>query len=227
MASAELRARVLVLGGGDGLAVRELLRYPDVERITLVDLDAAMTDLARTTPWLRDLNGGSLDSPKVEIVHEDAFVWLAEASPRPAAYDVAIVDFPDPNNFALGKLYTVRFYKLLRAMLSDRAKVAVQSTSPLTARRSYWCILRSLEAAGFAVLPYHALIPSFGEWGYALASPAPLEAPRHVMGGLRYLTDDTLATLFVIPKDMSPVDVELNRLNDQRLVRYYEEEWKR
>jgi spermidine synthase len=225
-AAAPRRARVLVLGGGDGLAAREILRHADVERVTLVDLDAQMTDLARTLPALRRLNEGSLDSPKLEVIHADAFVWLAEAPPV-EPFDVAIVDFPDPNNFALGKLYTVRLYKLLRGRLRDDAVVAVQSTSPLVARRSFWCVVRSLEAAGFFVRPYHALVPTFGEWGFALASARPFDVPAHAPAALRYLTDATLVSLFAWPPDMGPVDVETNRLNDQALVRYYEEEWKR
>ena len=226
-AAAPRHAEVLVLGGGDGLAAREILRYPDVRSVTLVDLDRAMTDLSRTLPFLRELNEASLDSPRVHVVNDDAMVWLAE-SPRGAApFDVVVVDFPDPNNFALGKLYTTRFYKLLRARMADDAVVVVQSTSPLAARRSYWCIVRTIEAAGLLTRPYHAHVPSFGEWGYVLASPRALGAFAALPAGLRYLTDEALPSLFLIAPDMGPVPVEINRLNNQILVRYYEEEWQR
>ncbi|MBX3188670.1 MAG: polyamine aminopropyltransferase [Labilithrix sp.] len=225
---AKKKANVLVLGGGDGLAVREILRYPDVESVTLVDLDAGMTELARDLPLLRDLNGASLHAPRVSVVNDDAMVWIGEERPGvPRAFDVVIVDFPDPNNFALGKLYTVRFYKLLRARLAEGAIVAVQSTSPLVARRSFWCVIRSMEAAGFVVRPYHALVPSFGEWGFALAAIEPFPVPARVPSGLKYLTDEGVASLFEIAPDMSAVPVEVNRLNNQMLVRYYEEEWQR
>ena len=189
-----------------------------------------MTDLARELPLLRDLNGRSLEDPRVRVVNDDAMVWVGE--PRegfPVRFDVVIVDFPDPNNFALGKLYTVRFYRLLRERLSEGAVVAVQSTSPLVARRSFWCVVRSMEAAGFSVRPYHALVPSFGEWGYALAISGAGEVPlpAHAPAGLRYLTDSSMASLFDLTPDMSAVPVEVNRLNNQMLVRYYEEEWQR
>jgi len=217
--------RVLILGGGDGLAAREVLRYPGVREIVLVDLDPEMTRLAVENPLLSELNQGSLRSERVHVVNEDALIWLGEGRDL---FDVALVDFPDPHNFSLGKLYTTRFYGLLRRRLDPEHGVAsVQSTSPLMARRSYWCINRTLEAAGFQVLPYHALVPSFGEWGFALAALRPIEPPQRVMAGLRYLDDRTLASLFVLGPDMAPLDAEINRLNNQALVHYYEEEWRR
>jgi spermidine synthase len=220
---------VLVLGGGDGLAVREILRWPDVLSVTLVDLDPGMTELARDLPKLRDLNGSSLSDPRVRVVNEDAMVWLGEAHEgMPAKFDAVVVDFPDPNNFALGKLYTVRFYRMLRERLGEGAVVSVQSTSPLVARRSFWCVVRTMEAAGFGVRPYHAFVPSFGEWGYALASADGLPTmPTRLPPGLRYLTEAQLASLFELAPDMGPLEAEPNRLNNQMLVRYYEEEWQR
>ena len=233
MAAAPRRARVLVLGGGDGLALRELFRWPEVEHVTLVDLDPAVTRVARRL--FADLNAHSLEDPRVELVHDDAMVWLDErqraapASGDALPYDVAIVDFPDPNNFSLGKLYTRRFYRLLRTALADDATVAIQSTSPLFARRSYWCITETVREAGYAVRPYHATVPSFGEWGYVLASPRPFDAPSALppplpAAELRYLSDALLPTLFVFPPDMGPLEVETNHLNDQALVRYYDAE---
>jgi spermidine synthase len=230
-AAAERRAKVLVLGGGDGLALREIYRHPEVESVTLVDLDRAVTDLASTLPILRDLNQRAFDDPRTHVVHDDAMAWLAERPRGP--FDVVIVDFPDPNNFALGKLYTRRFYALLRRAVHEGSAVVVQSTSPLVARKSFWCVVETMESAGFSVRGYHANVPAFGEWGYALARLAPFEPPTRLgldgRGGasapLRYLDDASLAALFVLGPDMARVEVETNRLNDQMLVRYYEDEW--
>lgn len=219
--------RVLVLGGGDGLAVREVLRHPGVSEVVLVDLDPEMTTLAVQNPLLFELNRGSLRDPRVKVVNDDAFVWLAEAGPQAGLFDVALVDFPDPHNFSLGKLYTRHFYQLLRGRLDPQGVVAVQSTSPMFARRSFWCINRTLESAGFQVRPYHALVPSFGEWGFALGALQPFAAPQEPLPGLRYLDGPTLASLFVLGPDMAPLPAEVNRLNNQALVRYYEEEWRR
>jgi len=217
--------RVLVLGGGDGLAVRELLKYPELEEIQLVDLDPAMTGLARSFPLLRELNRDSLSSERVHVTNEDAYTWLARDH---GTFDAAIVDFPDPNSFALGKLYTTHFYRLLRHALRPGAPAVVQGTSPLMARSSYWCVARTLEAAGFSVRGYHAAVPSFGEWGFLLARDAPFDVPARLPPlELRFLTEGSMAAMFVFPADMSRVPTEVNRLDNQILVQTYEREWRR
>lgn len=233
--------KILILGGGDGLALREILRWPQVAQVTLVDLDPDMTRLSERFAPLQRLNEGAFSDPRVQVVNADAMTWLAD---NPGQYDVALVDFPDPNNFALGKLYTRSFYKLLRARLRPDGVAAVQSTSPLFARASFWCIVRTLEAAGFATLPYHVAVPSFGEWGFTLVRNATGElsdtsdtarwapsislaaAPEAVTGRLRYLNDAALRGLFDLPADMQPLPVEVNRLDNQTLVRTYEHEWR-
>ncbi len=224
MALAPGARRVLVLGGGDGLAARELLKYPGLE-IDLVELDPAMIDLAKNFPLLRELNQGSFRSPRVHLHAADAYQWLQANRER---FDAAIVDFPDPNNFSLGKLYTSYFYRLLRRSLAPGAPVVVQSTSPLMARQSFWCVARTLEAAGLATHAYHVAVPSFGEWGYVLAMDRPFEPPARLADvPLRYLNDSFLPTLFVFPSDMDRVPVDVNRLDNQVLVQYYDAEWKR
>lgn len=215
--------RVLILGGGDGLALREVLKYSSVEQVTLVDLDREMTRLARSFDRLTKLNGRSLFDRRVHVVNDDAMVWLAR---NRGTFDVVVVDFPDPNNFSLGKLYTTRFYRLLRARLAPGGAVAVQCTSPLHARRSYWCIVRTMESVGFHVQPYQTTVPSFGVWGFAVAKLRPFDRPQTVSAPVRYLDEPTLASLFVFPPDMGPVPVEINQLDNQILVRYYEEEWR-
>ncbi|HEX8283845.1 MAG TPA: polyamine aminopropyltransferase [Pyrinomonadaceae bacterium] len=217
--------RVLVLGGGDGLGLREVLKYPSVEEVTLVDLDPDMTELSRRFPPLARLNRGAFDDPRVRVVNEDAMIWLEQDGPP---FDAALVDFPDPNSFALGKLYTTRFYGMLKRRLAPDAAVAVQSTSPLFARSSYWCIVRTLEAAGFSVRPYYTAVPSFGVWGFALARRAPFEVPSRAPAvELKFLDDRALPAMFMLSADLGPVPVEVNRLDNQSLVRYYEAEWRR
>ena len=219
--------RVLILGGGDGLALREVLAHPSVEAVTLVDLDPAMTELGRSFELLAKLNRRSFHDPRVTVVNDDALVWLEEAAtPRP--WDAVIIDFPDPNTFALGKLYTTRLYKLVRARLAPGGAMTVQATSPMFARRSFWCIVATLRAAGFTVHPYHVAVPSFGEWGFALARAEPFAPPRAPPPvALRFLDEDAMAAMFRMPADMKPEPVEINRLDDQTLVRYYESEWRR
>jgi spermidine synthase len=220
--------RVLVLGGGDGLALREVLKYRSVESVQLVDLDPMMTGLSRALPALAELNHNAFDDPRVRVTNADAFVWLDNSETEP--FDIAIVDFPDPNNFALGKLYTTRFYNLLKAKLTPDATVVIQCTSPLIARRSFWSVIKTLEASGYNVRPYQTAVPSFGIWGYALAKLGPFDAPARPPANvdLRFLNDDTFASMFEFPADTTKPEeeIEVNRLDNQALVRYYETEWR-
>jgi spermidine synthase len=215
---------VLVLGGGDGLAVREVLRHPSVQSVTLVDLDDRVTTLFSEREPLRALNGGSLRSPKVEVINADAFAWL-ERDAR--VFDIVLVDLPDPTNYSLGKLYTTAFYALVERHLAASGYAVIQTTSPLHARRSFWTVAATLEAVGLTVTPYHALVPSFGEWGFIVASHRPFRLASTLPDGLRFLTPAILPTLFAFPSDMARVPAEPNRLNNQILVQTFEEEWGR
>jgi spermidine synthase len=222
--------RILVLGGGDGLAVREILKYPNIESVTLVDLDPLMTEISKSVAALGELNKNSMNDPRVSVVNTDAFVWLDNNDLEP--FDVAIVDFPDPNNFALGKLYTTRFYNLLKKKLKPDAAVVIQTTSPLFARKSFWCIMKTLEASGFQVKPFNTTVPSFGIWGYALAKLQPFETPRKTSENIemKFLNEKSFASMFEFSADTALRDddqIEINRLDNQALVRYYETEWRR
>ncbi|EYF04811.1 Spermidine synthase [Chondromyces apiculatus DSM 436] len=217
--------RVLILGGGDGLAARELLRYPSVEQVTLVDLDAVVTDAFRTLPIATRLNQGALTDRRVTVRNEDAYKFLEGCT---ESFDLAIVDFPDPGNYAVGKLYTDAFYQLLRERLGVRGVVVVQATSPQYARESFWTIVTTMEAAGFMTAPLHVYVPSFGEWGFVLAGGEGLAAPgglRIEASTLRYLDSAGLPELFRFPRDIGRVAAPINRLNDQKLVAIYTREW--
>jgi spermidine synthase len=222
MAAQGAPKRVLVLGGGDGLAVREVLRHGAVEQVTVVDLDAQVTRLAATLPALRQLNGDAFASPKVTVVNDDAFAWLERT---PGHWDVIVVDFPDPSNFALGKLYSTSFYRLLDAHLSAGGYAVVQTTSPLLARRSFWTVVTTIEEVGLTATPYHAHVPSFGEWGFVIAARRPWRMPAALPAALRFLNVEGLSALFQFPPDMARVPAEPNRLSNQALVRVFEEEW--
>ncbi len=213
--------RVLVMGGGDGLAVREILKYPTVENITLVDLDPEMTHLFSTHPVLSALNQHSLTAPRVHVINADAFRWL---DTNPDRFDFIVADFPDPTSYSLGKLFTTTFYRLAAKHLSVGGLLVVQSTSPLFARQSYWCIVETIKQAGLRTYPYHLYVPSFGEWGFVIGSLVPYEFPQQLPTGLRYLAN--VREMFDFPNDMKPVPAEANYLNNQILVRYYEREWK-
>ena len=216
--------RVLVLGGGDGLAVREILKYPQVESITLVDLDPRMTQLFSQSTMLRGLNGGALGSPKLTVINADALQWLEQT---PGMFDFVVADFPDPSNHSLGKLYSTAFYRLLKQHVAEAGLIVVQATSPLYARESFWTVVATLEAAGWRTAPYHALVPSFGEWGYILAGRHEYRPPAAIPVPTRFITPDALPALFHFPADMVRVAAQPNRLDNQSLVRVFEREWGR
>lgn len=224
---------VLILGGGDGLALREVLRYPQVKSVTLVDLDPAVTELAQNNIYLKELNRHSLSDPRVDVVNADAMVWLNEQRQLGALYphDVVIVDFPDPSNFSIGKLYTTRFYRLAKRALAPDGVMVIQSTSPMYARKSYWCVEQTLKAVELHTLAYHVAVPSFGEWGFFLAANRPLVSPRQLAPlkdsdrALRYINHSVLRSAFVFPLDMERVLMPPNRLDNQVLVQTYEMEW--
>jgi spermidine synthase len=213
----------LILGGGDGLAIREVLKYSQIERIVLVDLDPEMTRLFSSNALLTALNHGSLRSPKVQVVNADAFLWVDSAADR---FDFIVADFPDPTNYSLGKLYTTVFFSALGHHLSEGGAFVVQSTSPMFARKSFWCIEETIKQAGYRTFPYHAYVPSFGEWGFVLASHHDYAPPAALPDGLRFLAAASLSTLFEFPSDMSRVAMPANHLNDQVLVRTLEAEWR-
>lgn len=215
---------VLVLGGGDGLAVREILKYPSVEKVVLVDLDATMTRLFTTQEMLIKINHSSLLNKKVEVHNEDAFVWLRN---NRLLFDAVIVDFPDPSSFSIGKLYSNVFYRMLKHAMSPSAIAVIQSTSPYVAPKSFWCIDTTLRSAGLYTRAYHNMVPSFGEWGYIIASQnEQLKWFSHLPDSLKYLNAATLEQMFVFPEDMKAHQpLETNKLNNQALVNYFEEEW--
>lgn len=225
LAAASARARIAIGGGGDGLALREILKWPDVAAVTLIDLDPAMTTLAREDPELTRLNQRSLFDPRVTVVNADAMRWFMDHEDR---FDVIVLDFPDPTNYALGKLYSRDFYETIGERLAPGGALVVQSTSPLFARKAFWCIVTTLENAGFATLPYRAFVPSFGDWGYVLATHEPITWPSGTLGPqTRFLTAPVLATLPAFGPDVARIPTRENRLNNQALVAYYLEAWAR
>lgn len=214
---------ILILGGGDGLAAREVLKYPSVEKITLVDLDEKMTQIFRQNNLLEPLNHDSLNNPKLTVINADAFEWIRKDTSK---YDFVIVDFPDPTNFSLGKLYTQKFYSELKSRVADDGLIVVQSTSPFVARKAFWCIETTIRSAGFKTYPYHVYVPSFGEWGYVIATLGKAYQPPKIFpADLKFINAEVTADMFMFPPDMAAVHVDINKLNNQALVRYFEDEW--
>jgi spermidine synthase len=214
--------QVLILGGGDGLAVREVLKYPSVEKIVLIDLDSSVTNLFKQSELLEELNQKSLRSPKLTLINTDAFSWLKRNSNQ---FDFIIIDFPDPSNFSVGKLYTNTFYKEIQKTLSPKGAFVVQSTSPFIAAKSFWCVNNTIASVGFKTMPYHLYVPSFGEWGYVMGFHELNPKPFYIPDGLRYYDEQRYAEMIQFPKDMAYRPTEVNKLNNQILIQYFDDEW--
>ncbi len=211
---------VLVLGGGDGLAARELLRQPGVEKIVQVEMDSAVIELARTT--LRDTNASALDNPRVNIVIDDAMRWLRRPGViPPGGFGTVVVDLPDPDTPVLGRLYSTEFYTLVAHALAPDGLVVVQAGSPFSTPTAFWRTVSTIRTAGYAVTPYHVHVPTFGDWGFALArrgdtSPRPVvpaNAPR-----LRFLNQQVLDAATVFSDDIAPRTLEPSTLEHPRVV---------
>lgn len=214
---------ILVLGGGDGLACREILKYKEVKSITLVDLDEKMTSLFRDNPILAHFNQASFSNPKVRVFNQDAFLWVSSHHKK---YDVVVIDFPDPSNYSLGKLYSHSFYTSLQKIVNPHGVVVIQTTSPYFAPKSFWCINETVKQVFKNAAAYHVYVPSFGEWGYTIASlhQHNFATSKRRLPNLKFYNHQ-FATLSVFTKDMMAQSVEINRLDNQILVRYFDEEW--
>jgi len=219
--------QVLILGGGDGLAIRELLMHKGIEHITLVDLDPAVTQLFSGNAQLRELNQNSLADPKVTILNQDAWKFLEKNG---TLFDVVLLDLPDPNNPSLSRLYSTSFYKLLKQNVSQQGVIVTQATSPLYAREAFWSIEKTLaqttNGEKWQTLPYHTYIPSFGEWGFVMASRQNLSPEKvRLSQEHQYLSQNMMPQLFQFAPDMAKVDVDINQITTHPLLKYYEDGW--
>jgi len=216
--------KVLILGGGDGLVVRELLKYPLISSIDLVDLDPVMSKLGKEHPYLRALNKSSLHNKKVSIKNQDAFVYLNNSSHR---YDLIIIDLPDPNNTALARLYSKEFYRLVKNSLNSQGLFVTQATSPFFAKEAFWTMFETIKSTGFVqVAPYHVNVPSFGEWGFIIGSREKRDINNISLNiETRYLSEKTLSRLWQFEKDLSYVGVQVSTIDNPKILEAYLKGW--
>jgi spermidine synthase len=224
------RQNVLILGGGDGLAVREVLKHQDVKKIEIVDIDPEITHLARTHPILLNLNQESLADNRVQIVNQDAYQYLKESG---SLYDVIIIDLPDPNTIDLARLYSKQFYRLVIQHLSQGGVLVTQATSPFFSKAAFLSILKSMRAAGVPAVGYHNHIPTLGEWGWVLGMNAKNIEPNSLKEQLsmldfagtetRFLNNDAMVSMLNFGKGLfEGLDaIEVNEELNLALFQYY------
>lgn len=224
------RERILILGGGDGLATREVLKYLDVKQIDLVDLDPAVTTLFADNPLLAELNKNALRDARVTITNADAMKFLESTS---ELYDAIIIDLPDPSRPEIAKLYSTTFYRLALRHLAQEGALVTQATSPHRSREAFWCIISTLRAAAGesdvdrTVTPLHVYVPTFGEWGFGIihrdGPPTSLESEIET----RFLTETELANSYQFPPDLADTDEAPSTLDQPRVQDRYENAYNR
>ena len=218
MSATPQRKKVLVLGAGDGMAVREVLKWKEVEKVVLIELDPEVVKIASRYPQLRALNGDSLQDSRLEIINADAFLTAPKLEDN---FDVIIADFPDPDQKVIAKLYSEGFYRRLLNRLTDKGVLVTQASSSFFAPKVIACIKATLTEVGLNVNPYTVNVPSFGPWGFVLASRHQLNPEQFKLPiETRFLTESILHNLFQLPKDIQLGNVEINRLSHPVIVRY-------
>ncbi|CAA6806338.1 MAG: Spermidine synthase (EC [uncultured Sulfurovum sp.] len=214
---------ILIIGGGDGMALREVLKYDDVQKITLVDLDPMMTKIFKEHKTLSKLNDNAYDNPKVTVVNQDAWKFMENAT---TLYDVIIIDLPDPNNISLSRLYSQTFYKILANHLSRSGVMVTQATSPIFTPKAFWSVKETMASTGLETKAYHTYVPSFGEWGFVMASKFPIHFKNHEpIKNLKYLNKEVLQRMEIFEKDITQQEVKANKLSNHKLIEYYNEGW--
>ncbi len=214
--------RALIIGGGDGLAARELLKYQSINSIDIVELDNEVIRIATEQPMIAELNEGAFRDDRVTSHTKDAWTWLAAGG---NLYDLVIVDLPDPENEDLAKLYSVAFYQRVARRLAVGGVVMTQATSPWFARRAFWSIGATMNVVFENTMPATVYVPSFGLWGFFMAANHQLDSPvRSVFNG-RYMNDKSLPQVLQMPADLPRLPVEVNRSQSLPVIRYYREGW--
>lgn len=227
---ADQRKNILILGGGDGLAVREILKYKDVDKITVVDIDPKMTNLAQHNPIITKINQNSMVDIKVNIVNRDAFIFIENCN---EFYDVIIVDLPDPNSVQLARMYSKEFYLLCLHRLRKYGIIVTQASSPIHSVKSFVCIIKTMEHAGYTVVPYHNNIPTLGEWGWCMGVRKETATSDELKTALmkfeltktptRFLNKDAMISMLHFGKGIldKKADVEVSSILDPVIARYY------
>ena len=243
LAAAAQQDKILIIGGGDGLAAKEVLRW-NPEAVTLIDLDPQMTRLfqgkqTNAPSWLNQrllaLNANALNDDRVNVINSDAFLSVERFAAQGVLYDAIIVDLPDPNHPDLNKLYSAYFYAKLRTLLSADGALVVQSTSPFHAQKAFISIGKTMASVGLITNQYHANVPTFGQWGWTLATKqgagpkARIQQLEHLPIEHDYLSYQQVLGSFAFSKGFynDIANIKINYLNAPTLYAYHSEGWKK
>ncbi len=212
---------VLVLGGGDGLPIREIIKYDKVKNIDLVDIDPIMTDLGKNLSILKTINNNSMKDKRVKIFNQDAFIFLNKKGKK---YDRVIIDLPDPHNESLSKLYSREFYKIIKKRLKPDGIIVTQSSSPFFTKRAFWCINKTISEVFKNTIPYNISLPSFGVWGFNLATNQNLDINNlkwNFLINTKSINTDGMRKALIFEKDLKKIEVSTNTIFRPTLTQLY------
>ncbi|WP_257352143.1 adenosylmethionine decarboxylase [Pseudalkalibacillus decolorationis] len=223
---AETKEKVLILGGGDGLALREVLKYSEVKTVDLVDIDPVIIKYASTIPELVTLNNGSFQDKRANVIIKDAKQFLLT---NLKMYDVIIIDFPDPVNELLAELYTKEIFQKVSSFLTKDGIIVCQSNSPEDAPHVFWGIGKTIESAQLFSVPYQVIVPSFGLWGFHLASQSEIKKNDLKISAKHQTLPENLDSLFIFPSNIleKRYKAVMNTQNKVNLHQIYQEDLKR
>lgn len=226
--------QVLILGGGDGCAAREVLKYSSVDNIVLVDLDPAITRLAQTNRVITDMNNHSLSNTKVEIINSDGYTYIENTL---SFFDVIIIDLPDPKTVELSRLYSREFYTLCYKHLRPGGVLITQAGSPYFATKAFLCIGKTIERAGFTIAKMHNQIITLGEWGWIIGAKEHADSIslKEKLQELTFENTDTKwinkeamqmmtsfgKNIYISRNNQHTDDIEINTIHNPVLQRYY------
>lgn len=222
-------SNILLVGGGDGCALREILKYPSISKVDLVDLDPAMTNLGKTNPIIKELNQSSMNHEKVDIYNEDGFNFLNDAE---KLYDVIIIDLPDPRSIELARMYSKEFYEQCYLKLRPNGALITQAGSPYYAMKAFYCINKTMESANFVVQPIHNQILTMGQWGWSIGVKN--RSKEILKNDLKTLSFKAIETRWINQEAMEHMlsfgknffleeedSIEINTVIEPKLYRYY------
>ncbi|MDR6967094.1 spermidine synthase [Flavobacterium arsenatis] len=215
---------VLILGGGENLASREVLKHLNVRAIDVVDIDSTIFHLSKHNKMLLDINKGASINPKVNLIVDDAFIFLKNNFKQ---YDVIISDLPDPSNDAIARLYSKQFFMLIKKNLDENGIFVTQSGEIYYSNQAFSCIKNTVNEVFEFTKTYQTYVPSFGNWGFTIAANSDFDEKTHstLPNELKYLTDREYANSFVMPKDISIIKTKINTIDHPVILNYFLDDW--
>lgn len=215
---------ILILGGGENLASREVLKHASVKSIDVVDIDQMMFDLSKQNKFLLEVNKHASLNPKVHLITDDAFTFLKNNIKE---YDVIIADLPDPSVDAIAKLYSKQFFGLVKRSLQPNGIFVTQSGEVYYSNTAFSCIKNTVSEIFDHTKTYQVYVPSFGYWGYTIAKNSEIDEKNHraLPSDLKYLTNSVFTNSFEMPKDIKIVATKINTIDNPVVLDYFLEDW--